>query len=481
MLPDPALGRIPDPTPAAGYGDRRTEPRSVRSPQRLRGLAVKRPAWEGRYVRAVIVSDAAAVTATCTAAVLFSPLSTDLGNSLLSAVIGPAVALLLLVAISLAGAVDLAVLGAGSAEYRRLVRGCAAAGIGLGLVGLATGLENVRSWVFGVMPAACLLAVLGRITLRKALRRRRARGECTRTVLAVGTADAVADLISRTRRNPHHGWVVTGACTPTGAGLDGTDAVLGVPVIGDLDDVAKVARRGRQHIVSISVTPGWSPARLHRLADNIREVGVELMVDPQLIEVAGPRLHVEPMDGLPLLRLTQPALRGASLLVKGLVDRLAAALLLVLLAPLMLGLAVAIRSDGGPALRRETRVGRGGEPFGLLRFRSTDAAAGLGTWVRRYGLDGLPQLFNVLGGSMSLVGPRPARPAETAGYAADLRAAHIVRPGLTGLWQSDGSVDLTPEETAQLTLRYVQHWSLIQDVVIAWRAVTTAARPSADY
>jgi lipopolysaccharide/colanic/teichoic acid biosynthesis glycosyltransferase len=485
-LPDPARGRLHDPAPASGHDlsgpGRRFSPVA---PGR-RTLVVGRPAWEARYLRSVIVSDAVAVTVVCTAAVLFGPRAIDLGSGLLSAAFGPALALLLLVARSLAGALDPAVLGAGSAEYRKLMRGFASTSILLGLAGVATELYDVRFWVFVVIPAASLLAVLGRFVLRLALHRRRAKGECTRHVLAVGTADAIADLISRTRRERHHGWTVTGACTPTGAGLDGTNAILGVPVIGDLDAVAKETRRRRHHIVSVSVTPGWTPARLHRLAWDIQEVGVELVVDPGLTEVAGPRLHVEQVDGLPLLRLTQPALTSVNRLLKALVDRLGAALLLLLLAPLLLGLAVALRSGGGPTILRQTRIGRGGMPFTLLQFRSAitgpdQRVKRLDAWIRRNGLDRLPQLLNVLSGSMSLVGPRPAVPEDLAMYPPEIRAAYVVQPGLSGLWQSSGSTDLSPEEDVRLDLRYVRDWSLTEDAVIAWQSVKAATRPTGDY
>ncbi|MBA3841504.1 MAG: sugar transferase [Actinobacteria bacterium] len=171
------------------------------------------------------------------------------------------------------------------------------------------------------------------------------------------------------------------------------------------------------------------------------------------------------MDGLPLLRLTRPTLSGISRLLKGLVDRTGAAVLLLLLAPLLLGLALALRSGGDPTLVRQTHVGHGGTPFTLPRFCSAvtvpdQHATAMDAWIHRNGLDRLPQLFNVLGGSMSLVGPRPARPDEVAAYPSGILAANVVHPGLTGLWQNNGSTNLSPEESLRLNMRYVQHWSL---------------------
>ena len=471
MAPDPALGHLSEPTPSSGNELSSLGFDAGRPPS---GLV--RQAWETHYARSVITSDAAAVAVVCGLGSLLGAQIIGAGPGSYAVAIGPVVAVALLVSAHLVGAWDPSVLGDGSAEYRRLVRGFATAAGVLGLAGLAVGLDQIRPWIFGIVPVACLLALGGRFALRKAVHRRRAAGRCTHQVLAVGSPEAVADLINRTRRDRHRGWTVTGACTPTGTGL-----ILGVPVVGDLDAVAAVARRGRHRIVSVSTAPGWSPVRLHMLAWAIEDVGAELVVDPRLTELAGPRMRAEPVDGLPLLRLTRPALGGASLLVKAVVDRLCAALLLLLLTPLLLALAVAIRSGGGPALVRQTRVGRDGKPFALLRFRSKvdspdSRATEVGTLMRRYCLDELPQLLNVLGGSMSLVGPRPPVPGEHADRPYDIHRTFPIKPGLTGLWQVSGERDLSIEESARLDLRYVQNWSLMQDAVIFWKTVCAVTR-----
>src|SRR5689334_2460697 len=462
MTPDPRHGHLFDAASASGFGLDRLGVRPGHPP-----LGVARAAWETAYTRWVIAVDVAAVLLVGVAGVL---LKSRLVEPVLAGATGVLVSVTTLLMIYLVGAWDPSVLGSGGTEYRRLVRGFALAAAALALAGLATRITDVRAWVFGALPAACALAILGRVALRCRLHRRRLAGECQHEVLAVGSPEAVADLIRRARRDRRHGWAVTAACTSTGTGV-----ILDVPVVGDLDAVATAARRGQHRIVSVGPGPGWTSGRLHRLAWDIEEIGAEMVVDPGLVEVAGPRLRTAPVDGLPLLAVTRPTLGGAGWLAKAVVDRICAVVLLLVMAPLLLGLAVAI---GRPVLHRETRIGRDGVPFTLMRFRSTVSdpearVTAVGAWMRRYALDELPQLLNVLGGSMSLVGPRPPRPAEVAGAA---RRAFPVKPGLTGLWQVGGDVELSWEENARLDLRYVQHWSLIQDAVILGRAVGAIRR-----
>ena len=465
MTPDPRYGHLFDATSTSGTAS--TGSASVPVTRRS-----AYPGWPGRP--RTPARSSRSIWPSCWSWVWCGVLlKTRIVDTVLASATGVLVTTTTLLMLYLAGAWDPTVLGNGGAEYRRVVRGFAGAAAALALVGLATRITDVRAWVFGAIPAACALALLGRMALRRRLHRRRLAGECRHEVLAVGSPAAVADIISRTRKDRRHGWTVTAACTSTGTGR-----ILGVPVVGDLDAVAATARRGQHRIVSVGAGPGWTSARLHQLAWDIEEIGAEMVVDPRLVEVAGPRLRTAPVDGLPLLSVSRPTLGRTGWLVKAVADRVCAAVLLVVLAPLLLGLAFAIRSGGRRVLHREIRIGRGGRLFTLLRFRSTVAdpelrVTAVGAWMRRYALDELPQLFNVLGGSMSLVGPRPPRPAEVAGAT---RRAFPVKPGLTGLWQVGGDVELSWEESARLDLRYVQHWSLIQDAVILGRAVGAIRR-----
>ncbi|GAA4807434.1 sugar transferase [Actinomycetospora chlora] len=401
--------------------------------------------------------------------------------------------------LAVARAWDPAAIGTGGAEFARLARGTVAATVAVALLALVlTAADPVgHAWALLVVPAAGVAAALGRLALRAVVARARRRGRWTAPVLAVGAPAAVADLVARTRRVPGHGWTVVAACTATGGGEGRTSEIAGVPVVGDLDAVASEVRRTGAEVVAVAPSPGWTPRRLHELAWRLEGLDVDLVVDPGLMEIAGPRLHVTPVDGLPLLRLRPPSFRGGPHAAKAVVDRVVAALALIVLAPVFAVVALLVRRDGGPVFYRQVRVGRDGRPFAMVKFRSMvvgaerlrpagdhDGAGPLfklhddprvtpiGRVLRRWSLDELPQLLNVLGGSMSLVGPRPPLPEEVGTYAEDARRRLLVRPGLTGLWQVSGRSDLSWEDTVRLDLRYVENWSPGLDLLILARTVT---------
>ena len=188
---------------------------------------------------------------------------------------------------------------------------------------------------------------------------------------------------------------------------------------------------------------------------------------------------------------------GGPHLLKSIFDRVVGCLLLLAIAPILLVTAVLVKlTSRGPVLFRQTRVGRGGEQFSMLKFRTmvVDAEARkaelhvlnegngvlfklrddprvtkVGKYLRRFSIDELPQLVNVLRGDMSLVGPRPPLPAEVAQYAIDDARRMLVKPGLTGLWQVSGRSDLTWEESMRLDLRYADNWSIALDLLILWK------------
>ncbi|WP_346138516.1 sugar transferase [Streptomyces coeruleofuscus] len=462
--------------------------------------AISRPAidWEQRYRRTVITSDTVATALVVAAIGNFFGARDAADWHEKWGILAFGTELLVLGALAVSRSWSPAVLGQGAEEFRRLGRSLFAATVVLALGGIALTSRNIKLWIFVAVPAIAVVTMTARYLLRLWLHKQRKEGRCLRPVLAAGSPDTLRDLITRTRKFPHLGWRVEAVCTTDGRGLDG-DQLDGVPVVGQLTDVAKHVRHDGYRVVAVTPDPYWSPDRLQRLAWNLEGSDTEMVVAPVLMEVAGPRLHVDAVLGIPLLRVSMPAFTGGRRVIKGVVDRVGAAILLVLFAPLMVlvGLLVIADSRGG-VFYRQRRVGKDGREFTILKFRTMVAGAhgaraeladrnegaGLlfklrrdprvtrvGAVLRRYSIDELPQLFNVLTGSMSLVGPRPPLPEESAAYDPDIRRRLLVKPGLTGLWQISGRSDLPWEEAVRLDLRYVEDWSLALDTVILWKTL----------
>lgn len=346
-------------------------------------------------------------------------------------------------------------------------------------------------------PVAVSLSILVRFLARKLLHRRQAAGTNVRHVLVVGSPDAAADLCDALDRETQAGMRVVGVCVP--ANEISYAEGRGLRVAGDLTNVPAVARRIGCDAVAVSSGDSSHSNFLRELAWSLEGVGVELLVQPGLVEVAGPRMHIRPHVGVPLLHIEQPYFTGWRRIVKRATDIALTSVGLVLIAPLLLVIAVMIKlTDRGPVLFRQTRVGLDGSTFTMLKFRSMVVDAedrlaelqalnegagplfkmvndpritGIGRFLRRYSLDELPQLFNVLAGSMSLVGPRPPLQSEVDDYARDARRRLLVKPGLTGLWQVSGRSMLSWEETVRLDLRYVENWTLTFDLLIMWKTV----------
>jgi exopolysaccharide biosynthesis polyprenyl glycosylphosphotransferase len=483
-LPHIDLHAIPDPA------ERVVGAVEAAAPVERHSVSTPSTAWEAHYRAWVIGSDifATMLVIAVAAAIIdrFAPHDMH--------AIGTAAAILCGLPASRAWSQRL--LGEGAEEYRRLGRGLFSAAVLVALGGLLFGALGVQVWVFVVVPAVALLAFPQRYLLRRVLHRRRRNGRCLLPVMAAGSPETIRDLIDRTRLEPHVGWRVEAACTATGPA---NGEIGGVPVVGRLDELAAQVRRGGYRVVAVTADQYWSPRRLQQLAWDLEGTSAEMVVAPVLMEVAGPRLNVSGVLGMPLLRVTAPMFTGGRRLVKAIVDRFASALMLTLFMPLLLVIAAAIKiNDRGPVIYRQRRVGRDGDTFTMFKFRTmvTDAdkvrkdletaneAAGplfkmrkdpritrVGSLLRRYSLDELPQLFNVLSGKMSMVGPRPPLPEETKTYAADARRRLLVKPGLTGLWQVSGRSDLTWAESIRLDLRYVEDWSLALDMVILWKTM----------
>lgn len=410
------------------------------------------------------------------------------------------------IAVHVFGGYERRFLGSGPDEFRKVLNAGLSLTGALAIISYAVNNELSRIYLLISMQVIVIFDLLARYALRKRLHAKRARGQCMSTVVAVGHEGAVARLVSELRREPQHGLKVVAACLP---GESGPAEVAGVPVIGSLDDTASVVRKLNAGTVAVLSCPEMDGLKLRALAWELEKTGTDLCVAPALVDVAGPRTTVRPTAGLTLLHVDHPQLSGPRQVLKDLFDRCAAAIGLVLVSPLMLAIAVAVRAhDKGPALFTQTRVGKGGKPFKIYKFRTmiVDAETRLGAVrtqnesdgllfkirrdprvtpvgarLRKWSLDELPQLINVLRGEMSLVGPRPALPDEAAKYADHVRRRLVVKPGLTGMWQVSGRSDLSWDETVRLDLRYVENWSFALDLQILLKTVSIIFRGTGAY
>ncbi|MPV87496.1 sugar transferase [Georgenia ruanii] len=378
--------------------------------------------------------------------------------------------------------------GHGAGDYRAVVRGGTAWAAAVLALVVATGAGTPGP----TLPAALAATVGGllavRVVDRAVLRRRRRQGRLTRPALVVGPPEHLPDLLAALG-SAEDGLDAIGACTTAGPGAAG-----GLPVLGPPDAAAAVAGAVGAEAVVASAALGAD--QLRRLSWALAGRGVELLVAPHLLEVGAARVEVRPVGATALLAVRVDVPR-AHHLVKAAADRVVGALLLAASAVVLVPAALAVRlTSPGPVFYRQTRIGLGGRPFTMYKLRSmtTDAdrrraelaersdgngtlfkmrqdprVTPVGRVLRRYSIDELPQLLNVVRGEMSLVGPRPPLPAETATYDDVVRRRLLVKPGLTGLWQVSGRSDLDWEQSVRLDLRYVDNWSVPMDLAILGR------------
>jgi exopolysaccharide biosynthesis polyprenyl glycosylphosphotransferase len=461
--------------------------------------------WTNGYLRQAAAADLLCGLAAGLLAfqVRFNSVSYGAGLYLLLSVLLP---VLWILSVRLAGGYDSRFIGVGTDEFRRVLNAGICLTACVAIVSYATKTELARGYVVIALPSLTALDLLARLMLRKRLHKLRALGSCMRKVVVVGHLDVVADLAALLRRETYHGLSVVAACV---AGTARHEQIDSIPVIGGLGNVAETVDRYDADTVAVLSCPEMSGATLRDLAWELEKTGTDLCVAPALLDVAGPRTTIRPVAGLPLLHMDHPEFTGIRRVVKAAFDRTLAGTALLILAPLFLVIIGIIRlADSGPGLFRQVRVGRDSRVFTVYKFRTmvVDAEerkshlAGLnesdgvlfkmrrdprvtlvGGWLRRWSLDELPQLINVLIGDMSMVGPRPALPQEAALYGHHVRRRLAVKPGLTGLWQVNGRSDLSWDESVRLDLRYVENWSFTLDLQIIWKTASAVLRGSGAY
>ena len=390
------------------------------------------------------------------------------------------------------------VIGTGSAEFKAVLQSALVVLLAICLANFALKLDVSRLFVLVALPLGLLALVVSRVLWRRWLSLHRCRGLMSSRVLLVGSAGTAAHLAADLRRHTAAGYHVVGVLVTDRHGSH--DGLEGLPVFTSVDQLLRAVSECRADTVLVTDGHNLPPARLRELSWSLEPGRQHLVMAPSLTDVAGPRIHARPVAGLPLVHVETPRYEGADRFLKRTFDLLVSAGLLLLLAVplLVVALLVVATSPGGVFFAHE-RIGKRGQPFRMLKFRSmvpgADAAlAGLleaqgagdrplfkvtddprvtrvGRVLRRYSIDEIPQLVNVLRGEMSLVGPRPQVAKEVALYDDAAARRLFVPPGMTGLWQVSGRSNLDWDESVRLDLYYVENWSLTADLAIMARTV----------
>ena len=465
--------------------------------------------WQRRYAKRLLITDLIVVIAVVfgTQAIWLglSPLSVGhfslLNYSTLSALLVMAWMIVLSVYDTRSGRV----VGYDTDEYRAIVRGA------LGLFGVTAIISYLlqadvsRGYILISFPLGVIALIVERWLWRRWLRAQREKGQMVSRVLLVGDAAANRRIHAELSRSPEAGLSVVGvvSATPTrDKVLRGTD----IPILGEIDDLRPALEQSKADTVLVSSESGLAADRVRELSWELEAGQQHLIMAPNLTDIGGPRIHMRPVSGLPLMHVEMPKYTGPQVVLKRAFDIAGSALLILALSPLLLAIAILVRLSGrGPVLYGQDRVGLNGATFKMLKFRSmvADADAQLaqllaeqgrsdrplfkvendpritpiGRVLRKYSLDELPQLFNVLLGSMSLVGPRPQREGEVALYDGAAERRLIVKPGMSGLWQVSGRSSLSWEDAIRLDLYYVENWSLTGDLNILFRTFKAVLVP----
>jgi exopolysaccharide biosynthesis polyprenyl glycosylphosphotransferase len=360
-------------------------------------------------------------------------------------------------------------------------------------------LNLARGYIILAFPIGLVALLASRWMWRQWLVAQRLRGDFSSRVILVGSRASVYAIARDLARAPGSGYLIVGACIP--GDTIGEYLAPGVPVSTSLDQLQTVMDAMGADTVVITSSDELPPERIRELSWSLEPGRQHLVLAPSLTDVGGPRIHMRPVAGLPLIHVETPRYEGMKRFSKRAFDLASSGVLAVILSPVFLLVALSVKlTTAGPVFFRQERVGLNGKRFRMLKFRTmvVDAETQLvalsritrnegnavmfkmkndprvtpvGSFLRRFSLDELPQLFNVLGGTMSLVGPRPPLSSEVAVYENHVHRRFLVKPGITGLWQVSGRSNLSWEDTVRLDLYYVENWSITGDILILWRTL----------
>lgn len=474
---------------------------TAQRPPRASGRAADH--WSAAYARRLLITDCAAVVAAVSAAYVIR-FDVD-GLPRVSGQFSPtylSVSLVLMVAwlvvLSAGHTRDRRVIGTGPDEYSRVHAMTWRLFAAVAVIGFLFHMSIGRGYLAIAAPLGLALLLVSRFSWRQWLHHQRDVGAFAANVLVVGHRPKVARLIETLHRNPRAGYQVVGLCVASGEVADG-ECVLGVPVYGSMEDAAAVAVRLGADAVAVSGADAITSDAVRRLGWDLEGTGIDLALTLAMVDVAGPRVLMHPVNGLPLMYVDEPRFSGPKYVMKSAADWLGALAIALFLSPVLTTIAILVATTTrGPVFYVQERIGRDGRRFRMMKFRSMvmgahdrleEVLAGegvtspglfykpkddprvttVGRLLRRYSLDELPQLFNVLHGDMSLVGPRPQIALEVAQYDRIAGRRLLVKPGMTGLWQVSGRSDLPQDEAIRMDVYYVENWSLFGDILILAR------------
>lgn len=461
-----------------------------------------------RFTDTVVVIAVAAIAAAIHGGLAFDAArmsAQQIGEYLLAG----AIALIWIAALAAFHTRDPRVIGVGSAEYKRVAAASLTTFGVLAFTVIVLRITVARELFSLALPLGIVSLLLTRWLWRKWLNQQRAFGHYLSRAIVVGEREDVEYVIAQVRENSGAAYCIVGASLDADSASELRVKDHRVPIVSDQRGAAAAAGRLGADTVIVAGHPHGGSSFIRDLAWQLEETSAELVLSSRLTDVAGPRIHFRPVEGLPLIHVEIPHYEGAKHVMKRGLDVVASALGLLVLAPFLLVVGLLVRLDSpGPALYKQERCGRNGASFQMLKFRSMaqdaderlqalraqNEGSGLlfkmkndprvtriGRTLRNYSIDELPQLWNVLRGDMSLVGPRPPLPTEVNQYEAHVHRRLYIKPGLTGMWQVNGRSDLNWEESVRLDLYYVENWSLTGDLVILWRTVRVLTHHTGAY
>lgn len=474
-----------------------------------------RPAWPTSYSWKLRITDSLIIVAVMSVAYLlwFGAGSEGRGGSAAAGsyfVTGLILLVLWTLDLEFCRTREMGVVGAGALEYKRVLESTLRVFGAVAITMVALHIEIVRGFFAVAFPLGVVSLLTARWIWRRWLARQREHGHCLTNAVILGQAVDVQYVIGQLKNNLSTGYKVVGvALTSLDKSTEMHPPWQAIPVLSSMADIGRVVGvTGAQSVIVAGPLPG-GPSAIRDLGWRLEDMSTELVLASSLTNVAGPRIHFRPVEGLPLMHVELPQYSGGRHVIKRVMDVLLSGTALLMLLPLMLVLGLIVKLDSkGPALFFQNRVGRNGETFKMAKFRSmvVDAEAQLkdlaaqnegsgvlfkmagdpritrcGRWMRKYSLDELPQFWNVLLGNMSLVGPRPPLTSEVESYEKPVHRRLLIKPGITGLWQVGGRSNLGWEESVRLDLYYVENWSITGDFIILWRTFKTVLMPNGAY